>query len=80
MNKLQLLMKLKKAHDIYVKCSNEQKIRLFDACTGLIDELFKLGYPRIVSECLLMFGSEFYWKEHLDAAGYEEAGEVFERD
>lgn len=77
MKKLDLLIKLKKCSDVYQKCSNEQKCRLFNACAPLIDDLFTLGCPRIVSESLLMFGSEFYWKEHLQDAGLKDAKEVF---
>lgn len=75
--KLELLKKLKRAHDVYITCTNEQKNRLFDACEPIIVELEKIGMAKIVSESLLMFGSEFYWKEHLDAAGDQETNEVF---
>lgn len=66
--KLLLLKKLKRASDVYQVSSNEQKIRLFDACSSLIEQLSSLDCPRIVSESLLMFGSEFYWKEHIEGA------------
>lgn len=80
MNKLlELLKKLKRASDIYQHSGNERKIRLFDACSVLFNDLEVLGYPRIVSESLLMFGDDFYWSEHLKDAGYKEAGEVFDK-
>lgn len=70
--KLILLKKLKKVSDMYRISTNEQKLRLFEASSFLIEELFDCGYPRIVCESLLMFSSEFVWKEHLDDAEIKE--------
>jgi len=75
--KLELLKKLQRAHDVYVSCNNEQKCRLFDACAPLISQLCLFNYSPVVLESLLMFGSDFYWKEHLIAAGDDELKESF---
>lgn len=72
-----LLLDLKKISGVYQKCSNEQKVRLFEASDSLLTQLSTMGYPRIISESLLMFGDEFYWKEHLQGAGDAVLGEVF---
>lgn len=73
--KLELLKKLKKAHDVYLISSKEQRWRLFEACSSLIDELFDLGEPRMVSEALLMYADEPWWKEKLERA--QAAGDIF---
>jgi hypothetical protein len=54
-----LFGKIKKAHDVYVRCSNEKKIALLDAYGVVFDELVQLGVPKAFSESLLIFGKEF---------------------
>jgi len=75
--KMELLKKLKKVHDVYQTCTNEQKIRLFEASTLLVEELETMGYSRIVLESLLMWGGEF-WKAELKSASDDELDKVFE--
>lgn len=60
------LKKLKKAHDVYVVCSEEQKLRLFDNCQHLIKELVEFSKDASFYEALLMYGEEFLLTEYGD--------------
>jgi len=58
--KIKLLFeKLKKAHDVYVKCSFEKQTEIFKAYSGIFEKLEQLGVQREFSECLLIWGKEF---------------------
>lgn len=54
-----LFEKIKKAHDIYVKCSNEKQIAIMGVFDFVFKDLESMGVPRHLSESLLMFGKEF---------------------
>jgi len=54
-----LLHKTKKAHLIYVGCSNKKKIELFNAFEVVFKELDDLGVNRDISEALLIGGKDF---------------------
>lgn len=60
LRKKELLIELKKRHEIYRVCTNEQKIRLFEASASLIEELSTMGYVPLITESLLMFGGKFF--------------------
>jgi len=51
--------KIKKAHDVYVKCSFEKQAEIFKAYSGIFEKLEELGVQREFSECLLIWGKEF---------------------
>lgn len=54
-----LFNKIKKAHDIYVRVSNEKKIKIMDAFDFIFKDLETMGVSRSFSESLLMYGKEF---------------------
>ena len=60
----ELLFKLKKAHLVYVNCKEDQKVRLFNSCGFILDELERLGAARAFCETLLMSGKEFLVREY----------------
>lgn len=62
----ELLTKLKKAHLVYLVCTEEQKGRLFDSACKLIDELVTFGRDRTFYEALLVSGEEFLLSEYGD--------------
>jgi hypothetical protein len=58
--KIKLLFeKIKNAHDIYVRCSNEKQIAILGAFERVFVELEQLGVERAMSESLLIWGKEF---------------------
>lgn len=56
---IEALTKLKKAHDIYVKATEDQRGRLLASCQFLIDRLVGFGYDRVFVETLLIGGKDF---------------------
>jgi hypothetical protein len=55
-----LLIRLKKVHDIYKVATEEQRGRLLDACQGIFDKLDSLtGLPRTFHETLVIGGKDF---------------------
>lgn len=51
--------KLKEAHDVYVKVSNDKQIKIFEAFEWVFKGLESLGVDRDFSESLLVFGKDF---------------------
>ncbi len=56
---IKLLIKLKKINGVYAVANEEQRDRLFNACTKIIDELVAFGFDRVYVETLLIAGKEF---------------------
>ena len=54
-----LFNKIKKAHDIYVKVSNDKQIKIIEAFDFIFKDLETMGVSRSFSESLLMYGKEF---------------------
>ena len=71
----ELLIRLRKAHLVYVNCREEQKARLFDNCSFLFDELESLGACRSFCETLLIYGKQFLDEEYTKEP--EEAEVIF---
>lgn len=59
-----LFEKLKKAHDIYVRASNEKQIAIWDALEFVFVKLESMGVARRFSESLLMYGKDFLQAEY----------------
>ncbi len=62
-----LLEKLKKAHDIYLVCNEDQKGRLIDSCGFLIDKLVTFGESKEFYTTLLIYGQDFLIDEFGDS-------------
>lgn len=62
-----LLEKLKKAHDIYLVCNEDQKGRLIDSCGFLIDKLVAFGESKEFYTTLLIYGEDFLIDEFGDS-------------
>lgn len=54
-----LLLKLKRVSGVYPKASEEQKEKLFNACSNIFDELVGYGYKREFLESLVIGGKDF---------------------
>lgn len=73
---VELLIRLKKIHDVYMVANEEQRGRLLDACQGSFDKLDNLtGMPRVFWETLVVGGKDFleslYGANKEIASGYD---------
>lgn len=55
----QLLYRIKEINKIYLRSSNAQRERIFDAGEFIVNQLVLLGYSRDIVESLELFGVEF---------------------
>jgi hypothetical protein len=75
--KLELLRKIKKAHLVYQKCTEEQKARLDEAMKPTFFELEQYGMSWTVAWSLMVFGNDFYFAE-IEKVKTPETAQVFE--
>jgi serine/threonine-protein kinase RIO1 len=55
----QELQKIKKAHDLWGKISEQKKAEVYEAYEPVFDRLETLGVPKAFSTSLLWFGKQF---------------------
>lgn len=70
-----LFEKLSKIHKIWMKATEEQKLRISLKSKFIMDSLEELGVERIFSENLLMFGLEFLEQEFPEIVAFVKKNE-----